>query len=90
MKHYGEKRSLIQQLERKPSDPTSGSLDVAKGMIDNMENLRQAEIEELNRKYENKLKRIEEVKTFPQSWISLNVRMRVCACTIAGLELFLQ
>jgi hypothetical protein len=36
-------------------------------MIDNMENLRQAEIEELNRKYENKIKRIEEVKAFPQS-----------------------
>jgi hypothetical protein len=88
MEHYGEKRSLIKQLERQHSDPTIEFLDVAKGMIDNMENLRQAEIEELNRKYENKFKRVEEVKTFPQSIliypsIYLNVRMRVCACTIA-------
>ena len=65
----GDKRSLHQQLlsiedvRNQLSNPAISGVNAAQEVIDAIENLRQVEIEELNKKYATKVEQMQQVQT---------------------------
>ena len=65
----GDKRSLHQQLlsiedvSNQLSNPAISGVNAAQEIIDAIENLRQVEIEELNKKYATKVEQMQQVQT---------------------------
>jgi hypothetical protein len=65
----GDKRSLHQQLlsiedvRNQLSNPAISGVNAAQEIIDAIENLRQVEIEELNKKYATKVEQMQQVQT---------------------------
>ena len=65
----GDKRSLHQQLlsiedvRNQLSKPAISGVNAAQEIIDAIENLRQVEIEELNKKYATKVEQMQQVQT---------------------------
>ena len=58
------------------SNPAISGVDAAKGIIDLIENLRQVEIAELNKKYATKVEQIQQVQT---GLMSIQIYARACS-----------